>query len=378
MTTHRRHRRGRRRTTRGKIRMVLRRSAIVLLLAATAAMLYLALGGTAKTRQVQQNAQTDTNAINSDHGTRLAPIRLPADESPHDEVFMEWWYYNGHLDADDGRTFGFHYTVFVVNPLIRHTVFHVSVIDLQTGQHYGYQEKTPGRVSSGTPGEYIFKLEDLFMRGGPGPDVLKLSRDQLKLNLTANDSPEAIYHDGDGLLDFGSTGGYTYYYTRPRIPLSGSIVIEGEPIAVSGDAWFDHQWGNFTPHDDGWDWFALQFEDGGNLMLFFINDDQGQPLYRGGSFSDANGTTTTLSGDQLGITPSKYWTSPRSQARYPIAWTLDLAELNEQINVEAIVADAEFDARATTTNIYWEGPVKVSGDRQGRGYVELTGYVEKR
>ncbi len=39
------------------------------------------------------------------------PIALPADDGPHDRL-TEWWYYTGHLRADDGRRFGFEYVIF--------------------------------------------------------------------------------------------------------------------------------------------------------------------------------------------------------------------------------------------------------------------------
>ncbi|MCC7106140.1 MAG: hypothetical protein IT307_13435, partial [Chloroflexi bacterium] len=31
-----------------------------------------------------------------------SPLTLPKDEAPHQDL-TEWWYYTGHLQADDGR-----------------------------------------------------------------------------------------------------------------------------------------------------------------------------------------------------------------------------------------------------------------------------------
>ena len=39
------------------------------------------------------------------------PVVLPRDDGPHDRL-TEWWYYTGHLAAEDGRRFGFEYVVF--------------------------------------------------------------------------------------------------------------------------------------------------------------------------------------------------------------------------------------------------------------------------
>ena len=33
-------------------------------------------------------------------------VSLPADEKPHANVPVEWWYYSGHLEDDAGRRYG--------------------------------------------------------------------------------------------------------------------------------------------------------------------------------------------------------------------------------------------------------------------------------
>ncbi len=38
-------------------------------------------------------------------------ISMPSDERSHDDR-LEWWYYNGHLSADSGEEFGFHFVIF--------------------------------------------------------------------------------------------------------------------------------------------------------------------------------------------------------------------------------------------------------------------------
>src|SRR5215212_10865218 len=43
--------------------------------------------------------------------TAYALIELPRDDAPHDAL-TEWWYYTGHLQADDGRRYGFEYVIF--------------------------------------------------------------------------------------------------------------------------------------------------------------------------------------------------------------------------------------------------------------------------
>ncbi|MEZ4570376.1 MAG: lipocalin-like domain-containing protein [Thermomicrobiales bacterium] len=57
-----------------------------------------------------------------------------------------------------------------------------------------------------------------------------------------------------------SPGG-SYYYSRPGMDLSGTLTVDGEPFEVTG--WMDHQWGDFVLVDgSGWDWFAIEMDDG--------------------------------------------------------------------------------------------------------------------
>jgi len=48
------------------------------------------------------------------------------------------------------------------------------------------------------------------------------------------------------------------------------------------------------------------------------------------------------------------------------------------MTIKPIVADSEFDARETTANIYWEGPVRATpgagSTLGGEGFMELSGY----
>jgi predicted secreted hydrolase len=73
------------------------------------------------------------------------------------------------------------------------------------------------------------------------------------------------------------------------------------------------------------------------------------------------------------------WESPRTTARYPSGWRVELPGEGIAIDLEPTVADQELDARASTGVVYWEGSQRVMAVRGGRpmggeAYVELTGY----
>ena len=52
---------------------------------------------------------------------------------------------------------------------------------------------------------------------------------------------------------------------------TGTVTLGDETLAVEGDAWFDHQWGDFiSVGAGGWDWFAVNLDDGTDLTLSLV------------------------------------------------------------------------------------------------------------
>ena len=48
----------------------------------------------------------------------------------------------------------------------------------------------------------------------------------------------------------------------------GTLHLDGRTLTVDGSAWFDHQWGDFiSVGGGGWDWFAVNLDDGTDLTL---------------------------------------------------------------------------------------------------------------
>jgi len=74
--------------------------------------------------------------------------------------------------------------------------------------------------------------------------------------------------------------------------------------------------------------------------------------------------------------PLRHWTSPRTQARYPVAWRV--ATPAGTFGVQALVDAQELDSRSNTGTAYWEGVsdlLDAQGRPVGRGYLEMTGYA---
>jgi predicted secreted hydrolase len=175
------------------------------------------------------------------------------------------------------------------------------------------------------------------------------------------------YGHRTGLANLAEAG-ESYYYSRTRLFVSGTISVHGVQVPVTGRAWFDHQWGNFDPRAIGWDWFALQLSDGSDVMFSLVRDEADQPLYCYGTFIGPDGTASHLTADQFQVLSTESWTSPSSGAVYPAGWEVSIPDWGVEVTVMPVIDRCEFDATSTTQNYYWEGEVTVSGSHNGKAF----------
>jgi predicted secreted hydrolase len=167
------------------------------------------------------------------------------------------------------------------------------------------------------------------------------------------------------------------------MPTRGSLAIDGERFEVTGASWMDHEWGTsfLEPGQLGWDWFSIQFDDGTELMLFQIRRDDGKAdPFASGTLVDREGRVTPLDASAFSLRAGQAWTSPRSGARYPVAWQVAVPGHAMALDVRAAFPAQELRTERSTAVTYWEGTIEVTGTRggrplSGRGYLEMTGYT---
>ncbi len=297
-------------------------------------------------------------------------IQLPKDDAAHNTP-MEWWYYNGHLKTASGKKYSFHYTVFLVNGLTPHNVSHVSLADHQLKKNYIAQKRTAGGGSdSGSQNSFLFNHSGWLMSGVNGNDHLKVNSDQFDFDLKLENTQSPILHGSNGIINMNIAGD-SYYYSRSRLNVSGTLKIHGNTEMVTGTAWFDHQWGNFRTTSITWNWFSLMLDDGTDIMIYQLFDNSGKLQMNTGTLTK-NSITEVLPDSSIHLTPLETWTSKNSGLIYPVLWKLELPTKHINLTTKAIVNDSEFDARLTTYNIYWEGAVRVEGSQTGKGFVEMN------
>ncbi len=73
-------------------------------------------------------------------------------------------------------------------------------------------------------------------------------------------------------------------------------------LAVEGEAWFDHQWGDFISiGGGGWDWFAVNLDDGTDLTLSLVRDADGSYPLVYGTLVGRDGTVRHLDRDAFTV-----------------------------------------------------------------------------
>ncbi len=307
------------------------------------------------------------------------PIRLPADDAPHADL-TEWWYYTGHLATSDNLRYGFEFVIFQVMrqgaPI--YYAAHVAVTDHQRREfHYAQKSWTRARA----PTTFSIGTNDWHLSGSGQTDVLAATMPGYGIDLAVSALKPPTFHGKDGVVSFGPAGD-SYYYSGTRLAVEGTVDDHGVRRAVQGLAWKDRQWGNFlTVAGGGWDWFSLQLSDGTDLMLFLLRGPLGETSPSYGTLVPADGPPVTLRPGATRVTVDGSWTSPRTDATYPSGCTLDLLDRRMHLQLKPVLQDQELDARASTSQIYWEGEVTVEGQNlghavTGQGYVELTGYAK--
>jgi predicted secreted hydrolase len=302
-------------------------------------------------------------------------IVLPQDESPHNND-TEWWYYTGHLWTRAGDRYGFEFTIFqsfagTGSDRQVGYVGHFAISDPQKKDHV-YDQKiiAPPEIYE----SFNLRVEDWIIRGNGTQDRLIADMDGFAIDLTCIPTKPVVFNGQRGIIDMGSDK-TSFYYSKTRMEVTGTLTIGDTEEEVTGIAWSDHQWGDFNVFGSkGWDWFSLQLDDNTEVMIFLLHYLDGHTALTGGTFVDAHGCYSHF--DDYELTVLDTWQSPHFPTAdpYPHGWDLELPDYDLTLNIMPVFEDQELDCCSTTINSYWEGEVEVTGTVGGIGYVELAGY----
>lgn len=327
---------------------------------------------------------------------------FPEDHGPHPGFKLEWWYFTGNLtaisDGGEGRRFGYQLTFFrqALAPeedsrderasdwATRQLVLaHFALSDLDGERFHSFERVARGGAGlAGAEAEpFRVWLEDWRVEStGEAFLPLRLVAEagDVALDLRLDSTKPIVLQGDDGLSQKSAEpGNASYYYSLTRMPARGTVETSGEVFEVAGNGWLDREWSTsgLDAGQKGWDWLALQLDDGTDLMFYQLRleGDEVEPLSHGALIAP-DGTKNHLALDDVELEVTDTWTSPDG-GTYPAGWRLRIPGAGLDLEVEPLLANQELDV----TFRYWEGAVGVRGRHDGRevagrGYVELVGY----
>ena len=322
---------------------------------------------------------------------------FPSDHADHPEFRNEWWYFTGNLKNEVGRPFGFQVTLFR-NSLVPEVpeesgspwrtnqlyMGHLALSDIQEDRFYHaerFQRSALGLAGVDAQPLRIW-LDDWEIKGvskDPMKWQLFAKTEEFGINLEVTPIKPLVLQGNQGLSQKGKEpGNASYYYSFTRMIASGEVITRDGIFDVTGSSWLDREWSTSVLESNqvGWDWFALQLNDGTDLMYYQLRDKAGKPSEQSsGKLVNPNGESRNLNFEEVALKVVEFWKSPNSGASYPAGWILKLASENLDLEISPRMSDQELQ----TTVSYWEGSVRVQGTQngqpiQGVGYVEMTGY----
>ncbi|CAH1904192.1 Carotenoid 1,2-hydratase [Candidatus Nitrotoga sp. HW29] len=309
----------------------------------------------------------------------IGPVTLPADDAFLPTEQVQWWYWTGHLETEDGQRFGFEVVFFSfdVSWFMRDQLVQAAITDVN-GNRFQFNEFVEFHLPNKTPNGFNLSVDadkSVTAVGGNGTDHLHSAIGDYVLDIDLQSTkPPALHYGGDAHPYV--FGGYTYYYSRTNMATTGTLSIKGKTHKVTGTSWFDRQYGElFQAINKGWQWFAIELADNRQIMLFNFNGEEAT-VEKSGSITDAQGRTTTLAGHQFDVTILDHWTSPITGCTYPAGWTVTIG--SEIFTVQPVVPDQELRGNHSfwVGPVYWEGACNISGAVSGQAYVELNGYCK--
>lgn len=327
----------------------------------------------------------------------LDPLNLPRDHAAHLDSRVEWWSLKGELRPPGGKGMGFH-LAFIRSQVEsaqesksrfapRHVIAaRASLSDLGKAQQW--HDQRVARMGFGladmAEGDLRIVLHDWALQrsGTASANVFtgRIVAKDFQLDLRCQQTGVPLVGGEGGVLHRDPLLGYpTRYYAMAQLKVEGQVVAsKAGRQAVSGKAWLDHGWGRrmMAPDAVGSDWFCINMNDGGALMVFRMRRSDGTSAWAGAALRRAGQPDKVFQIEEIRLAAGKTWRSPGSGAVYPVEWRIDLAGM--RYTVRARMHEQEVDGGNEIGDVFWEGLsdlMDAQGKVVGTGYLEMTGYA---
>lgn len=301
----------------------------------------------------------------------------PRDHGSHPAYETEWWYFTGHL----GKDFGFELTFFRVSRDPYILIGHFALTDAINKKFYHTEilsRELKGVAHASTETMDVL-LRSWSARMAGDEILISTKAGEIELSLKLSPAKNLILHGEKGVSIKGPGHGQASLYSSfTRLVGTASLKIGSKSFKIpNAQVWFDHEVtsGELFEEFEGWDWFALQLDDGTDIMLYQLRDKNGNKTkFSSGTYVKPDGSYYRLSHDDFKIISLDHWKSPKTGSIYPVKWKLLLHNEELELNIEPVMKEQEMVTLGTTGRNYWEGKSVVTGSKIGQAYVELTGY----
>lgn len=323
------------------------------------------------------------------------PLEFPRDHGAHPAYRTEWWYITGRVRSDTGQVLGIQLTFFRSRPDLPQgnpsrfapdqlLFAHAAISDPASGRLLHEQRSARegfGLAQASTETTAVQLGDWSLVRAPDGSYHGQIQAAEFGLDLQFRPSGPPLLQGKSGYSRKGPDPAQaSYYYSQPQLAVRGQIDHQGKRLAVQGTAWLDHEWASAVLASEavGWDWTGINLDDGAAFMAFRIRDKNDRVYWTTAMWRDADGRSHAFRPEEIEFTALRFWQSPHTGARYPVAWRLRLG--SRQIELQPLMDDQELDSRASTGTVYWEGAVDALDENEqpiGQGYLELTGYFQE-
>jgi predicted secreted hydrolase len=330
---------------------------------------------------------------------------FPQDHWARRDYRNEWWYFTGHLESKDSQKYRFAYQMTFFRVGLRPgspnldsnwgsrsiLMGHAAISDLESNRHLFSEVLYRESPLLGEFSEFPDPLLawSIGPPGTKGPWKLSWNGEAFDFEM-ADDSQNYHFQLSTSPLKpriFQGPNGYSQksdyednaslYYSFTRLLTTGRILLDGSVYDVTGMSWMDKEFssGALTENQVGWDWLSLQLENNTEFMIAQLRNREQETDYSWANQIRASGEVIHFEGEDIKITPVKYWLSTQTEARYPIEWQIELPD-------HSFIVKAEFEDQENRSSLYpginyWEGAIRAedeTGKKIGQGFLEMTGY----
>jgi predicted secreted hydrolase len=304
---------------------------------------------------------------------------FPRDHGAHPDYRIEWWYLTANLTGPDGTPYGLQWTLFrsALEPgeaegWTSPQVWFAHAAVTTPERHFATERFARGGIGQAgvRPDPFRAWIDEWAIEG---PDFdrlsLKAAGPDFRYDMEMRATGPLVFHGDGGFSVKSAEGQASYYYSQPFYEIEGVLSLPEGEIEVTGAAWLDREWSSqpLSETQSGWDWFSLSFEKGEKLMGFQLRQTDGG-TYSYATWIAPDGSTTAYGDGAFTAEPLE-----RTQVagrEVPTRWQVRLPDRGLDATVGAVNPMAWMGVSIP----YWEGPVRISGSHEGRGYLEMTGY----